>query len=59
MKIPLQLKIAELEARIEKLERSNKTVTVSEFTPSARKEWSRMWKHFDRFFKEMFHKLER
>jgi len=58
VKIPVQEKIAELERRIEALERAptrrtptTTTTTGETFTPMQRWHWDQLWRHFDGFFK--------
>jgi len=55
MKIPLQEKIAELEARIEKLEKVRHTRPIKgALDLSQDKDWKVMWASFDALVKRIF-----
>jgi hypothetical protein len=60
MKIPIQEKIAELERRIEALEKARRPVTTTTttsttdpLTPKQEAARDRMWQHFDETFRAM------
>jgi len=59
MKIPIQEKIAELERRIEALEKPQRTTTTktttttAPLTPPQEEALSSMWRHFDATFEAM------
>jgi hypothetical protein len=61
--IPLQQKIADLEQRIEKLEkerggRTHVTVTRTRYSSAGEpfgEHWDKMWEHFSAFMKSVFH----
>jgi hypothetical protein len=54
MKISVQEKIAELETRIEKLEKRQGRVEVKNFDERTRGHWKKMWSEFDEVMKELF-----
>lgn len=57
MKIPLQEKIAELERRIEKLERAGERASGAcnrQWDAKADSHWNQIWKQFDLFMGRLF-----